>query len=203
MEKINYMLEKNGCSEGWYLRVFAYDGRYAWSQSDAYQVFVICIRQILHMTDQFSWSHWVRHIQVHLYNNIVWDCFKINNMHPLHTDVQLIYSSHRRLSSFLLQITVKFLKCQTTLILVNALTHSHLKPPKVFGLKTSFINSFMLPKNCCIPTKIYRSTGAFQAVSVSLNPLAARTTYGTIWGTGYTIARHERDTTEKPMCHVL
>ena len=36
---------------------FAYDGRYAWSQSDAYQVFVICIRRILHMTDQFSWSH--------------------------------------------------------------------------------------------------------------------------------------------------
>ena len=48
-------------------RIFAYDGQYAWSQSDAYQVFVICIRQILHMTDQFSWSHWVRHIQVHLY----------------------------------------------------------------------------------------------------------------------------------------
>ena len=49
-------------------QIFAYDGRYAWPQSDAYQVFVICIRQILHMTDQFSWSHWVRHIQVHLYN---------------------------------------------------------------------------------------------------------------------------------------
>ena len=48
-------------------QIFAYDGRYAWSQSDAYQVFVICIRQILHMTDQFSWSHWVCHIQVHLY----------------------------------------------------------------------------------------------------------------------------------------
>ena len=26
-------------------------------QSDAYQVFVICIRQILLMTYQFSWSH--------------------------------------------------------------------------------------------------------------------------------------------------
>ena len=49
-------------------RIFAYDGGYAWSQSNAYQVFVICIWQILHMTDQFSWSHWVRHIQVHLYN---------------------------------------------------------------------------------------------------------------------------------------
>ena len=49
-------------------RIFAYDGRYAWSQSDAYLVFVICIRRILHMTDQFSWSHWVRHIHVHLYN---------------------------------------------------------------------------------------------------------------------------------------
>ena len=48
-------------------RIFAYDGWYAWSQSDAYQVFVICIWRILHMTDQFSWSHWVRHIQVHLY----------------------------------------------------------------------------------------------------------------------------------------
>ena len=48
-------------------QIFAYDGRYAWSQSDAYQVFVICIWRILHMTDQFSWSHWVRHIQVHLY----------------------------------------------------------------------------------------------------------------------------------------
>ena len=48
-------------------RIFAYDGRYAWSQSDAYQVFVICIWRILHMTDQFSWSHWVCHIQVHLY----------------------------------------------------------------------------------------------------------------------------------------
>ena len=36
-----------------------------------------------------------------------------------------------------------------------------------------------------------------------LSPLAARTMYGTIWGTGYTIARHERDTTEKLMCHVL
>ena len=32
-----------------------------------YQVFVICIRRILHMTDQFPWSQWVRHIQVHLY----------------------------------------------------------------------------------------------------------------------------------------
>ena len=50
-------------------RIFAYDGRYAWSQSDAYQVFVICLRQILHMKDQFSWSHWVRHIQVNLYFN--------------------------------------------------------------------------------------------------------------------------------------
>ena len=49
-------------------RIFAYDGRYAWSQSDAHQVFVICIWRILHMTDQFSWSHWVHHIQVHLYN---------------------------------------------------------------------------------------------------------------------------------------
>ena len=48
-------------------RIFAYDGRYAWSQSDAYQVFIICIRRILHMTDQFSWSNWVCHIQVHLY----------------------------------------------------------------------------------------------------------------------------------------
>ena len=48
-------------------RIFAYDGRYAWSQSDAYQVFVICTWRILHMADQFSWSHWVRHIQVHLY----------------------------------------------------------------------------------------------------------------------------------------
>ena len=48
-------------------RIFAYDGRYAWSQSDAYQVFVICIRRILHMADQFFWSHRVRHIQVHLY----------------------------------------------------------------------------------------------------------------------------------------
>ena len=49
-------------------QIFAYDGQYAWSQSDAYQVFVICIRQILHMTDQFSWSHWVHHFQVHLYS---------------------------------------------------------------------------------------------------------------------------------------
>ena len=48
-------------------RIFAYDRRYAWSQSDAYQVFVICIRWILHMMDQFSWSNWVCHIQVHLY----------------------------------------------------------------------------------------------------------------------------------------
>ena len=48
-------------------QIFAYDGTYAWSQSDAYQVFVICIRRILHMTDQFSWSHWVCHIQVYLY----------------------------------------------------------------------------------------------------------------------------------------
>ena len=44
-----------------------YDGQYAWSQSDTYQVFLICIWRILHMTDQFFWSHWVRHIQVHLY----------------------------------------------------------------------------------------------------------------------------------------
>ena len=51
-------------------RIFAYDGRYAWSQSDAYQVLVIYIRRILHMTHQFSWSHWVRHIQVHLYYEI-------------------------------------------------------------------------------------------------------------------------------------
>ena len=51
-------------------QIFAYDRGYAWSQSDAYQVFIICIRQILHMTDQFSWSHWVRHIQVHLYIEI-------------------------------------------------------------------------------------------------------------------------------------
>ena len=56
-------------------QIFAYDGRYAWSQSDAYHVFVICIRRILHMTDQFSWSHWVCHIQVHLYNKGYW----INN----------------------------------------------------------------------------------------------------------------------------
>ena len=35
-----------------------------------YQVFFICIRRILHMTDQFSWSHRVRHIQVHLYKDI-------------------------------------------------------------------------------------------------------------------------------------
>ena len=46
---------------------FAYDGQYSRSQSHAYQVCVICIWQILHMMDQFSWSHWVRHIQVHLY----------------------------------------------------------------------------------------------------------------------------------------
>ena len=49
-------------------RIFAYDGRYAWSKADAYQVFVICIWRILHMTDQFSWSHWVSHIQVKLYH---------------------------------------------------------------------------------------------------------------------------------------
>ena len=55
-------------------QIFAYDGRYAWSQSDAYQVFVICIRWILHMTDQFSWSHCVRHIQVHLYISISCCC---------------------------------------------------------------------------------------------------------------------------------
>ena len=38
---------------------------------------------------------------------------------------------------------------------------------------------------------------------ILFNPLAARTTYGTIWAlaSGYTIAWHERDTTEKPMCH--
>ena len=47
-------------------QIFANDGRYAWSQFDAYQVFVICTRRILHMTDQFSWSHRVCHIQVHL-----------------------------------------------------------------------------------------------------------------------------------------
>ena len=47
-------------------QTFVYHGRYSWSQSDAYQVFVICIRRILHMTDQFSWSHWVCHIQFHL-----------------------------------------------------------------------------------------------------------------------------------------
>ena len=38
-------------------RTFVYDGRDAWSQSHAYQVCVICIKRILHMTDQFSWSH--------------------------------------------------------------------------------------------------------------------------------------------------
>ena len=27
-------------------QIFAYDGQYAWPQSNAYQVFVICIRQI-------------------------------------------------------------------------------------------------------------------------------------------------------------
>ena len=43
-----------------------YHRRYAWSQSHAYQVFVICIWQTLHMTDQFSWSHWICHIQVRL-----------------------------------------------------------------------------------------------------------------------------------------
>ena len=53
-------------------RIFAYDGRYAGSQSDAYQVFIICMQRILHMTDQFSWSNWVYHIQVHLYSN--WSC---------------------------------------------------------------------------------------------------------------------------------
>ena len=50
-------------------RTFVYDWWYAWSQSHAYQVCVICIWRILHMTDQFSWSHWVCHIQVHLYFN--------------------------------------------------------------------------------------------------------------------------------------
>ena len=35
-------------------QIFAYDERYAWSQSDAYQVFVICIRRILHMTSVIS-----------------------------------------------------------------------------------------------------------------------------------------------------
>ena len=56
-------------------QIFAYDRLYASSQSDAYQVFVICIRWILHITDQFSWSHWVRHIQVHLYMCLwVWVC---------------------------------------------------------------------------------------------------------------------------------
>ena len=55
-------------------RIIAYDGRYAWSQSDAYQVFVICIRRILHMTDQFSWSHWVCNIQVHLYYTNLVSC---------------------------------------------------------------------------------------------------------------------------------
>ena len=44
--------------------------RYAWSQFLAYQVCVRCIWWILHMTDQFSWSHWVCHIQVHLYFNL-------------------------------------------------------------------------------------------------------------------------------------
>ena len=33
--------------------IFVYDGRYAWSQSHAYQVRVICIWRILQMTDQF------------------------------------------------------------------------------------------------------------------------------------------------------
>ena len=53
-------------------RIFAYDGLYAWSQSNAYQIFVICIRRILHMSDQFSWSHWVCHIQVLLYISCVY-----------------------------------------------------------------------------------------------------------------------------------
>ena len=60
-----------------------YDGRYAWSQSDAYQVFVICIRRILHMTDQFSWSHWVRHIQFHLYNSNTKRYYRILNFFVL------------------------------------------------------------------------------------------------------------------------
>ena len=32
---------------------------------------LLCIWQILHMTDQFSWSHWVCHIRVHLYSSEV------------------------------------------------------------------------------------------------------------------------------------
>ena len=52
-------------------QTFAYDGRYAWSQSYAYQVCVICIWQILHMTAQISWSYWVCHIQVRLNTLII------------------------------------------------------------------------------------------------------------------------------------
>ena len=48
-------------------QTFGYDIRYACSQSHAYQVCVMCIWLILHMTDQFSWSHWVSHIQIRLY----------------------------------------------------------------------------------------------------------------------------------------
>ena len=77
-----YCLPYTACTYRWtwvwrttVWRIFAYDGQYAWSQSDAYQVFVICILRILHMTEQFSWSHWVRHIQVHLYYlNVVHPC---------------------------------------------------------------------------------------------------------------------------------
>ena len=49
-----------------YTGELGYDGQYASSQSDAYQV--LCKIRRIHMTDQFSWSHWVRHIQVHLYS---------------------------------------------------------------------------------------------------------------------------------------
>ena len=66
-------------------QIFAYDGQYAWSQSDAYQVFVICIRRILHMTDQFSWSHWVYHIQVHLYKQQVWHDMRVSWIYKVYS----------------------------------------------------------------------------------------------------------------------
>ena len=42
-----------------------------------------CIWRILHMTDQFSWSQWVRHIQVHLYLSAFKCITKCSNVHNL------------------------------------------------------------------------------------------------------------------------
>ena len=56
---------------------------------------IICVWRILHMTDQFSWSHWVCHIQVHLYRE-TW--LPASTEHAQSTNCELLDYTQLRLT---------------------------------------------------------------------------------------------------------